>query len=436
MLFYAGDVEIQTTAGINVNAAPLSIQPATPSRAMRLGDSLSAGTLQLTNVELARIFTTNSLTLGGVNTATLTVDGILLNNNASVVNLWAQSTSDSSLVQFISGVSNFTQPLDVRSASSITISTNLTALSSPVLVPSWFTSSSEFTGSVTGSVLSLMADSDCNRVGNVTIDTLGSVRSSNRPLLIQSHDIDIGGFLMAGTSFVRIGSCPSAPRTINVGGSGLGLGDLRVSEFELSLISAANLTIQTSGTGSSIQVFTVVVADVSTISDKVTLDASSTGSSINFVQTTEWRGLTALAGSGMTINGNISTTISSLWLDGNADYIGVDTISLVLGSLWLTASGGLSSRLVLQPSQLGSITAVAPVYWSATNGIHVMAATSILSGSGVVRLLSDSDTDGQGLLLFGAAGALTVNIASCRFDAFIRNFSHNLNRVLLTIRFS
>jgi hypothetical protein len=264
-----------------------------------------------------------------------------------------------------------------------------------------------------------MADSDCNRVGNVTISTISNVRSSNRPLLIQTHDIDIGGFLLAGSSFVRIASCPSAPRTINVGGAGLGVGDLRISEFELSMIYAANLTVQTSGVGSSILVYSVSAADVAGVSDKVILDASSTGSSISFVETTQWRGLTALAGSGLSINGNISTTISTLWLEGNADNSGSDPINILSGFLWLTASGGLSSRLVLQPSQSGSISAIAPVYWSATNGIQVMAPTSIVSGSGIVRLLSDSDTDGQGLLLFGPSGSLTVNLVAGRFAWFL-----------------
>jgi hypothetical protein len=55
------------------------------------------------------------------------------------------------------------------------------------------------------------------------------------------------------------------------------------------------------------------------------------------------------------------------------------------------------------------------VYWSGSNGVQVLAATTISSGSGVVRLLADSDADGEGMLLFGASGSLVVSCGSCRF---------------------
>jgi hypothetical protein len=262
-------------------------------------------------------------------------------------------------------------------------------------------------------VLSLLADSNCDRVGNITVS--GSVISTNRPLLLQTHDLIVSGPVTAGTSFIRVASCPGSVRIVDIGGSGLYTGDLRISEAELLLFTAANLTVQTSASGGAINVYAVVATDVATLSDTVTLDARTSGASINFLATSEWRGLSALAGGGITVAGNISTTVSNLFLDGNVDSSGTDAVTISSGSLWLTASGGLNSQLVLQASGSGTISAVAPVYWSGSNGVQVLAATTISSGSGVVRLLADSDADGEGMLLFGASGSLVVSCGSCRF---------------------
>ena len=415
VLIYAGDISLQATNGLQFNILPVSIQVATPSRAMQLGGVDSGTKLSLDNVELSRVYTTNTLTFGGVFTSYLAVDGVSLSNNASMVALWSLSSGSSSYVRFSGGVSNFTQPLDVRSVSDIFVSTNVTGVSSGILPASTFLYTNTFVSSSVNLVLSLIADTDCDNVGDVVLDVTTRLRSSNYPLLIQSHDVNVSGLLDAGASYVRIGSCPGLTRVVDVGGSGLGSGDLRISEYELSLIRSTNFTIQTSGTGSLINVYTVTAVDVSGISDSVILDARVTGSSLSFLQTSEWRGLRGYGGSGITINGNISTTLSQLMLDGNADSSGSDTITFQSGSLWLSAGGGLTSQLILQPSASGSIVGIAPLYLSGSNGVQLMAPTYISSGSGVVRLNSDSDGDGLGLLIFGPSGSMNVNLLSGRY---------------------
>jgi hypothetical protein len=232
--------------------------------------------------------------------------------------LCSLSTSSSSFVTFSGSDSNFSQPLDVRSTSDIKISVNVTGLSSNTLSSSSFAYSGTFVSASNDRVISLIADSDCDYVGDVVILPTSSLSSVRFPLLIQSHDVNVSGIVNAGASFVRFSSCPSVARIVDVGGNGLGSGSLRISEYELSLIRAANFTIKTSGANSIINVYTVYASDVAGITDLVVLDAS-VGASVAFLQTSEWRGLIATAGTGMTINGNITSTVSLLSLDGNAD---------------------------------------------------------------------------------------------------------------------
>jgi hypothetical protein len=397
---------------------------------MQVGGLVSASSLHLSNVELDRLFTTSSLTLGGEYTSSLTIDGVLLANNASVIELWSLYAQNSSVVQFTGGVSNFTQPLDVRSTSNIIVSTNVTAISSSFLGDSSFTPTSSFQSSVIGLVVSLMADSDCDRVGNVTISAYCVVTSSNRPLLVQTHDLDMSGILSAGLSFIRVSSCSGGSRTIDIGGDGLTSGDMRVSEVELSLLRAANVSIQTNGNGSSIRVHSVSATDVSGISDSVTLDARTNGSSISFLHSSEWRSLIALASSGLSISGNVSTTIGNLWLEGDSDSVGSDSLAILVDSLWLSAAGA-GSQLLLQPSQSGNITAVAPVFLSGSNGVQIMAPTYIQSGSGVVRIQADSDVDGLGVLLFGTSGSVNVNVASGR--CVVSCESHAFHNIVMRV---
>jgi hypothetical protein len=98
-----------------------------------------------------------------------------------------------------------------------------------------------------------------------------------------------------------------------------------------------------------------------------------------------------------------------LSLDGNADNSGTDTITFQYGSLWLSATGGVSSALILQPSSTGSIVGVAPTYWSGSNGVQIMAPTYI-------RL--DFDLDSASILTFGLSGSM-INAFLVFFDVFL-----------------
>jgi len=56
------------------------------------------------------------------------------------------------------------------------------------------------------------------------------------------------------------------------------------------------------------------------------------------------------------------------------------------------------------------------LFLSGSNGLQIMAPTYIQSGSGMVRLTSDSDLDGLGVLIFGPSGSMNVNLNSGRYE--------------------
>ena len=170
-----------------------------------------------------------------------------------------------------------------------------------------------------------------------------------------------------------------------------------------------------SNASSCIAVYAVMYEDVSGISGAVTLDARVSIATVVFNVVTVWRSLVALAGGGMTIAANITTTAGDMWLEGNADLMGTDSITISVANIHLSATGGsVGSKLTLQATQTGSILAVAPTTWSASNGLSLMAPATITSGTGNVVLHADSDANGSGLMTFGPSGSMLINVASGR----------------------
>lgn len=206
---FAGDISIDCLDGLEFHDLPVTIQVSTPLRSMKLGLVDSDSMFSLDNVELSRIHTRGSLIFGGILTQTIVLDGALFSNNASMIALWTLSPNAASVVHFTGSKSIAGPPLEVRSTSHIIISSNVTGLSAVGLPASTFLSSDTFISSGTNLVLALLADSDCDGVGDVTIDVFSSVSSSSYPLLIETHDLFLSGILDSGSNFYRRSKCSS-----------------------------------------------------------------------------------------------------------------------------------------------------------------------------------------------------------------------------------
>jgi len=308
VMLYAADYDVQSVTGIVTGSAPLTVQPSYATRLLKVGGVQSSAPpmAHLSDVELNRLQTTGALTLGGSASSTVLVDGARYTGGASAVQIWAQVAISSlrSTVTFGNSSSSFTQSIDVRSTGFVQFNADVSAAVSSSLA----------------SGISIVADSDCDRSGDLVILSTAVVSSSNRPFTVRSQDMHIDGVISAGTSTLLVSSCVSAvtPYVTQVGGSGTGLADLRISQFELSRMIAQNLTLQALSSG-SIHVYSVAAADVSGISNLVLLDASGSQGSVMFWQPSSWRTLTVLAGNGVFVRASITTVGGDLVLEGNAD---------------------------------------------------------------------------------------------------------------------
>ncbi|MBX3366323.1 MAG: filamentous hemagglutinin N-terminal domain-containing protein [Phycisphaeraceae bacterium] len=256
------------------------------------------------------------------------------------------------------------------------------------------------------------ADSDSNNNTNADPDILTvsngvTLSSTNSNLTLTLGDLAIGatGAITAGSGDLAIsGAAPN--HTIGVGG-GVAGNDITISATELQQITAANLTIGGSSSG-AMQVGTVAAANVGGISDLLTLQ---TGGSITLQSNAEFRAVAARAADSVIVQGDLSTTVGDLILQGDSDAGGGGTNNVQInanrsfnsaGDLEITATSGLSLSG-------GAGTEVA------FTGDSVMLG-NISSGASGVRIQSGGDIT-TGSISIGA-GALTVELDTGNAGAF------------------
>jgi hypothetical protein len=223
--------------------------------------------------------------------------------------------------------------------------------------------------------------------------------------------MELSGQVSSGVSALLISTCYASGQIVDLGGTGVGTGDLRLSSSELSLLTSVNLTVRALGSG-WIRVQGVSSADLSNVAGPVLLDASGAGGAISFLVSSTWRALQARAGAGLNVSANIATTAGDLMLEGNADYLQTAadpsrfSIDVNVASVSLVANSG--SLYVGASNQAGTVGVVAPSSWNATGSITVYPALSVWSGSGVVAWSADTDGNAVGSVVLSATSNVSV----------------------------
>ena len=225
----------------------------------------------------------------------------------------------------------------------------------------------------------LVIDADANDDGSGTF-TSGSnddVLTNNSNISITAAALSMSGDLNAGTGDVLITTSD---------GSDIGVGDpsasgMQISRTEFSLITASNLTVETTGV---IAVDNIQNNDSDQIGT-VMLRATGTGSTVTFnTDASSFDSLVVEATDGVTVGVNVTTDVGGIWIDADTD--GNDGAgALVISSGATINSGDEAILLIADTMDLGG---------------------NVDAGAGDVTI---QDSDGNGIDLGASTGGLDLS---------------------------
>jgi filamentous hemagglutinin family protein len=390
--FIAAGAIVLKSNGLTIGGSTLSsgtasttIQTNLANSTIGLGASNCGGTcgLSLTSTELGKIIA-GDLIVGDNTNGNITVEGIASTDTDQFTSVTLNATSSGSSVIFENSASTF-QALTVNAGDGITLSSNLT----------------------TNGATSFDSDSDVSGTGSFSIAANQILETNNNSLSITANDMILGAntvsSINSGSTTLLASQSGQAIRL----GTGAGASDFALSDTELGLITATNLTIGNNSNG------TITVDNVTSYSGPLTLNATATGSAVNFSGTASsgLGDITLNAGTGginFGIDVAITGTISLSTLGtGNATVLSNSNLTLgtstIGGTLDVTVGGNNSLNVSGNVTTSGNIIAKAE-----TSGGTIIMETggSFNAGTGTINLSADQDIT---LGLLTTSSSVTLN---------------------------
>ena len=331
--------------------------------------------MSLTSTELGKIVA-GDLIIGDNTNGNITVEGIASTDTNQFTSVTLNATSSESSVIFENSASTF-QTVTVNAGNGITLSSDLT----------------------TNGTTSFNSDSDANGTGVFTISAGQTLNSNNNSLTITSSNMALGtgSAINSGITTLLASQSSQAIRL----GAGAVSGDFALSNAELGLITATNLTIGNNSNG------TITLDNVTSFSGPLTLNATATGNAINFSGTASsgLGDITLNAGTGgvnfgvdAAITGTLSLstlgTANATVTSNSALTLGASTIG---GNLNVTVGGNNSLNVN------GAIQTTGNTILRADDDIIFTAAGDINTTSGNIVVAADNDSDNN-----GSGGAMTM----------------------------
>ncbi len=405
----AGAIELESTGAINLNndfiasgaivlksngltiggstlssgTASTTIQTNLANATIGLGASNCGGTcgLSLTSTELGKIIA-GDLIVGDNTNGNITVEGIASTDTDQFTSVTLNATASGSSVVFENSASTF-QTVTVNAGNGITLSSNLT----------------------TNGTTSFDADSDANGSGIFTISAGQTLNTSSNTLSITSNNMALG----AGSAINSGTATLLASQSAQTIGLGSGAGSFSLDNTELSQITATNLIIGNNSNG------TITVDNVTSFSGPLTLNATATGSAINFSGTASsgLGDITLNAGTGGVDFGVNVTTTGSLTATSEAAIAGAGILT-VAGTASFNTSGtanatvSSNSDLTLGDSTIGGDFTVTV---TGTNSLNV---SGNVTTSGNIIAKAESNGGAITMATGGSfnAGAGTINLSA------------------------
>lgn len=327
-----------------------------------------AGRMTIGGSELERVAAAN-MTVGGGAATAITVDGVTSDQSDGIT---GTLTLDAGTTLAFSGAASTFHALNARADETITVSANLTT---------------------TGDV-AMSADSDGNATGDLVIS--GNINTGGNDFAGSGDDLDLTGAINAGFGDVSIAR--SSTGNIVVNNVVDADGRMVINDAELARITSEDLNIG-GGATQAITVRDFSTTDGAGIAGTVTFDA---GTTLTMNGQSTFKSLNGLADDRVAVNGNITTTVGDLVLNGNADAATDTEDKIELG-------GGLvldSARDIILSAERGGIDAAGGLTLRADRTVTVNHS---LATSGDTTVRADDNGDGTGDFTLASAAAFSTS---------------------------
>ncbi len=427
----ADDIDIQGTGTISSGTAATSISRST---AGTIGLGAAAGDLHITGAELQQI-TANGLSLGGANTTAITVDGISATNSEGVDAVTLNATANAGTIAFTTGASTF-DALTANANDGLSVSIDITTDTGDLALDGdaddaddagadniAFTGGRTLTsaGAVTldattgnmtadnaltlnaaggisfndslttaGGTVTVDADTNADGTGALSVAAAKSITTNNNTLAITADDLTLTGTIDSGNQATTITVSDNGTLALGTTGS-----NFNIDDAELNRISATGLTLNSG----SITVDTVAATDSDQIDGTVTLNATQDNDTIIFTGASTFDALMANADDGIDVNGDLTTAMGSLALDGDADNA-ADTADNIDFAATLTLTSNTNITL---DATTGDMAAAGRLDLDADDAITI---NDSITAAGELDLRADFDDTGAGDFVLATGASL------------------------------
>jgi hypothetical protein len=263
--------------------------------------------MHLTDAELGRITDQAEMTFGSSSSSHITVHGLTDANTDAIATLRLVATKPAKLVVFDGAGSSFNKGVVVQAAGGVVLSESF---ASKQVSPLFQTGT-----------------------GTLTIVGSKTLTSSNQLITILADDVDIQTstvLIDSGTKAIKL-NVSTNTKTIGLGSAAGVTTDMKVSDTELSTLSATGLTVGSSTNG-SVTISGITAASSNNILEITTIMATRATAEVSFRgDASTFNTLVVQADAGISSFANINTDTTFLYLDGDADRSSVGESSSAIG---------------------------------------------------------------------------------------------------------
>lgn len=366
------DIDMVGSRGIDASGATIRILTKDEDRAIGLGETPQA--FHLSDSELGSITATGGLTIGSSLTGSISVDGVTESSCDEVGGLTLIATREERYVQFVSAASVFNKGITIQAAAGLDLEVGMTVKASATTLE------------VGPSEVSIRSGAFLHAEDQDIAITLDDLR------LHESATVQVGN----GTISLR---CATTAQPVGIG-NGLAsyppVSQFHISDDELQQISARGLVVGGETCG-SFTVDAIDAADSAGISGIVTLATVVDDSSVHFASVgSTFNTLHAQADDGILVEGDITTLVGDLQLDGDFEH---SSAADAANDITLSGVRILEAKsLLLLEAASGRVEADGELTLRAGQGITFQDSLAATHSGTAMVLLADQDGDGDGTL--------------------------------------
>jgi hypothetical protein len=281
--------DLDIAGGVSTGVALMYIGPYTGDRQISIG-SIASG-VHLSDPELGHLTTSQGITIGDSSSGNIVVSGVTDSSSDVIATLNLVATKANRLVTFKTEASSFNKGITVLATGGIVLSESATTKNWPTLLNAG--------------------------TGTITVAASKTLSSTNQLLTLTSDDVDFSASSTVSTGTTTLLVATKSPRTIGIGTTTEQF-DLEASEF--GTFNTAGVVIGSVGVSKGLKVVGIPNVHSQHVAGMVTLLTTVDDEKVTFAEApSSFHALAVQSDNGIWVHSNVSTTVGSLYLDGDTE---------------------------------------------------------------------------------------------------------------------